>query len=67
MFENIKTYWNEHDMDRFVPWKRRVCEHCGYPLSEKQIIGFTASGKTKPIYCCNICYELKERNMYGNG
>jgi len=63
MFEKIRTYWNEHDMDRFVPWKRRVCEYCGYPLSEKVMDKMTASGRKRKSYCCSICYELRENNV----
>lgn len=46
------------DFDRFIPWKRRKCKYCGYPLAEKYKFVATASGREKKIYCCNICCGL---------
>ena len=60
--ESAKRYYEEHQLERFVPWEKRVCEYCLYPLSEKFRFTKNASGKIKNIYCCNICYRLRENN-----
>ena len=60
--EAVKLYYEEHQLERFVPWKKRVCEHCRYPLSEKFRFRKDSRGKIKKSYCCNICYRLRENN-----
>lgn len=63
LVDAVKRYYEEHQLERFVPWKRRVCEYCKYPLSEKVREKTLPSGKKKQVYCCNLCYELKENRV----
>lgn len=56
----LKLKWDK-EWDRFIPWRRRKCKHCGYPLSEKYMYETTASLKKKKVYCCNVCYEFREK------
>lgn len=58
----LKLKWDK-EWDRFIPWKKRRCIHCKYPLSEKMRWVETTTG-IKKEYCCNICYTLREDGKF---
>lgn len=54
-------WFEPKEWERFIPWLKRECCHCLYPLSEHVRYTTASNGKRKKEYCCDICYVLRER------
>ena len=60
VIDKIMMYFEEHQLERYIPWNRRSCKYCLYPLSEKYMLVYDEKGRERNSYCCNVCYELRE-------